>query len=141
MKTWNKTARVLFVGTVMVVVGVLLGWLGHVAEPTRPLWLSVLIVVGMQALVAGPVLYAVLWRSRKLEREQERAEHSIERTWVTEASSSAFFWPAAGLIVCIGFGEWFRIAWLGNITILHVIVLAALAFWVNYVLVRRETAA
>lgn len=141
MKTWNKTARVLFVGTVMVVVGVLLGWLGHVAEPTRPLWLSVLIVVGMQALVAGPVLYAVLWRSRKLEREQERAEHSIERTWVTEASSSAFFWPVAGLIVCIGFGEWFRIAWLGNITILHVIVLAALAFWVNYVLVRREAAA
>lgn len=141
MKTWNKAARILFVGAVVLAAGALLGWLGHVVEPTRPLWLSVLILVAVLALLVGPLLYVVLWPSKKLERDQGQAEHSIERTWVTEASSSAFFWLAAGLIVCIGFGEWFHNGWLGTITILHVIVLAALAFGVNDVLVHRETMA
>lgn len=141
MKTWNKATRILFIGAVVAVTGALLGWLGHVAEPTRPLWLSVLVFMGVLALLVGPTLSMVLWPSKNLEREQEQAEHSIERAWVTEASASAFFWLAAGLIVCLGFGEWLHISWLSTITILHVIVLAALAFGANYIVVRRESVA
>ncbi|MFC0581234.1 hypothetical protein [Micrococcoides hystricis] len=140
MKTWSKARRLVFVGGVTGLVGAMLGWLFHVADPTRPLWLAILVFSAVIILGVAPTLYMVLWPSPKIQRGQREAEHSIERVWITEASSSAFFWLAAGLILCLALGDILSIDWLRQLTIIHVLVVAALAFIVNYALVRRESA-
>lgn len=140
MKNWPTPARIAFAALVGLILGGGSGLLYLFANPGKPAALVLLVFTLVVGLAPAVSIYLMLWPSQRMRAEQRVAEHSVERRWVQEASSTAFWWLAALLILANVFGDLLHLTWLSPVTLVHVVVAAILAYSVSYLALRiRES--
>lgn len=105
-------------------------------NPGRPAVVSLIAMV----LVIWPVLTTglqPLWFDReRTDAEIDRGKEDVERMWITEASSAAFFGTMGGLVALDSLGSLLKISWLSPIGLTHVLVLGLGLFALSYGWVR-----
>lgn len=140
MKDWAVPFRFLFVAVIAFGTAGLLAWLELTTDPTRTVGTTLAVFLPVLGLPMAFILYTTFWPNDLLRQKQRKAEHSVEKRWLLEASSASFFWLAAVLIWVDLVGQMLEIAWLSPMRMYHVLAVAVLVYAANYLLARRKDA-
>lgn len=133
--TARRWAAATLIGLVAAIaLGALYSW----RNPDQPLAVSLLVM----SLMTWPVLtvaFQMLWFDRaRTDAEFHRAKDDVERSWVQEASATAFATLIGGLICFEYLGAALRLSWLSPIGLPHVLVLGLGTFALSYLWLRRR---
>lgn len=102
---------------------------------------SPLVLVTVFTAMTMPVFtigWSMLWFDRnETRRISDASADTIERSWTSEAASTAFWWVLAGVILLESMGSVLNIGVFAPVGFIHVLVVGGLAYGLSYLHIKR----